>query len=113
MRGTDVLASIDGGNGRKNLRKTRTISRALDLRLSIEFGCRKRIDASKFLRLTRDIAHFSSYIQNLDKDNSSMSEYHSSEIFLTIPVYPGLASAFCNISHSFNEYKKQFKKNII
>lgn len=101
-RETDVIASILGGSRRLNFRGTHVYLLAQQpamcgFRLSIEFGCGTRIDASKFLQPSADFSHFWYYIQNIDKWNTSLSRYHANNVFWPIAAHPNQTSVFCNI----------------
>lgn len=69
--------------------------------LSLELGCGKRIDASKFQQLSVNIVLFWIYIQNLDNGYPSLSEYHTHKVFWPISDHPDPASKFCITLHKF------------
>lgn len=95
MRGTDVVALIPEGSRRKNFRVMHACSLAQHLAtcgfsMSIESGYGKCINASKFLWLSTDFAIFWSYIQKLDSDNLSLSEWSQSIPTKCRPSWPRL-----------------------
>lgn len=96
---TDIIASILNDRKRSIVRIRRAQSLVLAFRpvranLNEKSGCGNRSKSSKYLRFSSIWTLFSSYTQNLDKDDPSRSEFHGPYSF-----GQNYTTTYCKRSH--------------
>lgn len=101
MKRTLVVASIIGGSGRKYVWGTffSFAFRHVMASFSKEPVCGRRVDSSRLLQSSVVFASFWVIYANLDKGNTSLSEFHIHGMFRPVVYHSRPTSVFCNHSY--------------